>query len=136
MTPCVNVPVLSNTTVSTVRATSSTRGSRRTIPRPAPRPDATSKATGVAKPSAHGHAMTKTVMAIEIDRVNEWSVKYQPRKVAIEIRVTIGTKTELIRSARRCIGAFEPCALMTIAVMRASSVSLPILVARTINRPL
>ena len=29
-----------------------------------------------------------------------------------------------------------PCALITIAVIRASSVSLPILVARTISRPL
>ncbi|CAB4745767.1 unannotated protein [freshwater metagenome] len=66
------MPVLSNTTVSTFRATSKVRGSRRTIPRRAPRPDATRSATGVASPSAHGHAMTKTVIAIDTERVSVW----------------------------------------------------------------
>ena len=37
------------------------------IPRCAPRPDATSNATGVAKPSAHGQAITITAIALVID---------------------------------------------------------------------
>ena len=64
ITPVVSVPVLSRITTSTLRASSKTRGWRRTMPRDAPRPDATKSATGVAKPSAQGHAITKTVIAI------------------------------------------------------------------------
>ena len=37
------------------------------IPRCAPRPDATNKATGVAKPSAQGQAITITAIALVID---------------------------------------------------------------------
>ena len=65
--PVVSVPVLSKTIVSTLRATSSTRGLRIMIPRCAPRPEATSNATGVASPSAHGQAITMTAIALAID---------------------------------------------------------------------
>ena len=41
------------------------------IPRWAPRPDATKRATGVANPSAQGHAITNTVIATDIDCVSE-----------------------------------------------------------------
>ena len=51
----------------TARASSRTCGLRRTIPREAPRPDATTSATGVARPSAQGQAITRTVIATEID---------------------------------------------------------------------
>ena len=78
-----------------------------------------------------------TVEQAEIDsdeafRINQLGAA----NVAIASTVTIGTKTALMRSARRWIGALVPWALMTIAVMRASSVSLPTRVARTIKRPL
>ena len=78
------------------------------MPRAAPRPDATRSATGVANPSAHGQAITNTVIAIEIDFVSVEPVKYQPAKVPIASTVTIGTKTALMRSAKRWIGAFVP----------------------------
>ena len=52
---------------STVRASSRTCGLRKTIPRVAPRPEATTSATGVARPRAHGQAMTRTVIATEIE---------------------------------------------------------------------
>ena len=65
--PVVRVPVLSKTIVSTLRATSSTRGFRIMIPRCAPRADATNNATGVANPSAHGQAITITAIALAID---------------------------------------------------------------------
>ena len=49
------------------------------MPRLAPRPDATSSATGVAKPSAHGQAITKTVIAIWIDSARELPAPPFPR---------------------------------------------------------
>ena len=55
------------------RDASSTRGWRMTIPRSAPRPEATRSATGVAKPSAHGQAITSTVIAVEIEKVRVFS---------------------------------------------------------------
>ena len=59
----VTVPVLSSTTVSMRRADSSTSGPRIRIPSCAPRPVPTSSAIGVARPSAHGHAMISTATA-------------------------------------------------------------------------
>ncbi|CAB4647127.1 unannotated protein [freshwater metagenome] len=49
---------------------------------------------------------------------------------------TTGTKMRLIRSASCCAGAFSDCAAKTILVIRASSVSDPILVALTKIFPL
>ena len=56
--------------------------------------------------------------------------------MAIARVVTTGTKIEAILSAVRWIGDFVPCAVTTIEVIRAISVSLPTRVARTIMRPL
>ncbi|CAB4572270.1 unannotated protein [freshwater metagenome] len=67
------MPVLSKTAVSISRDISNTRGLRRTMPRSAPRPDATSRATGVANPSAQGQAITSTVIAVEIEKVSDSS---------------------------------------------------------------
>ena len=50
-------------------------------------------------------------------------------------RRTSGTKTSLIRSARRWIGAFEPWARWTSSTMRARAVSRPTRVARITNEP-
>ena len=61
--PVVTVPVLSSTTVSMRRADSSTSGPRIRMPSCAPRPVPTSSAIGVARPSAHGHAMISTATA-------------------------------------------------------------------------
>ena len=58
--PVVTVPVLSRTTTSTARDDSSAWYSLTNIPLPAPRPDAATSAAGVARPSAHGHAMIST----------------------------------------------------------------------------
>ena len=48
---------------------------------------------------------------------------------------TTGTKIPVIRSTMRCTGALLPCASCTIAIMRASTVSLPTCAARMINEP-
>ena len=61
--PVVTVPVLSSTTVSMRRVDSSTCGPLIRMPNCAPRPVPTSRAVGVASPSAHGHAMISTATA-------------------------------------------------------------------------
>ena len=48
---------------------------------------------------------------------------------------TTGTKIPVIRSTMRCTGALLPCASCTIAIIRASTVSLPTCAARMINEP-
>ena len=60
--PSVSVPVLSNTTVSTRPALSSAAALRTRIPVSAARPVPTITAVGVARPIAHGQAMTSTAM--------------------------------------------------------------------------
>ena len=61
--PSVIVPVLSSTIVPTRRVCSRTSGPRIRIPSCAPRPVPTISAVGVARPSAHGHAMIRTATA-------------------------------------------------------------------------
>ncbi len=61
--PVVTVPVLSKMMVSTARVDSRTSGPLINNPNCAPRPVPTSSAVGVARPSAHGHAMTSTATA-------------------------------------------------------------------------
>ena len=63
ITPSVSVPVLSSTATVTRRVLSSTSGPPMRIPSSAPRPVPTISATGVARPSAHGHEMTSTATA-------------------------------------------------------------------------
>ena len=95
----MSVPVLSSTTVEILVATSSADVLRSTIPADAPFPVATKSATGVASPSAHGHAITSSATAARIESWSELSSKYQVTNVAIASAMTIGTKTLLIRSA-------------------------------------
>ncbi len=54
------VPVLSKITVSSPAVDSSTSGPLIKMPSCAPRPVPTSRAVGVARPSAHGQAMINT----------------------------------------------------------------------------
>jgi len=58
--PVVTVPVLSNTTVSITPEDSSAWWPLTKMPSCAPRPQAATRAAGVARPSAHGHAMIST----------------------------------------------------------------------------
>jgi len=132
--PVVSVPVLSNTTVSIFGATSRTATFRRMMPRFAPRPEATKSATGVASPSAQGQAITKTATAAAIEGARSFPSAIQVERVAIAIKTTIGTKTPLIRSATRWIGAFSAWAASTILVIRDNSVSEPTRFASIMSR--
>ena len=62
--PCVSVPVLSKSSVSTSASCSSTSALRMSRPACAPRPVATMIDIGVASPSAHGQAMITTDTAL------------------------------------------------------------------------
>ena len=79
-------------------------------------------AVGVARPIAHGQAMT-THGDERRQREREPRLRAEPANqitnVAAATTSTNGTKTSLIRSARRWIGALEPCARWTIATIDA-----------------
>src|ERR1035437_8409179 len=82
-------------------------------------------AVGVARPIAHGQAITTTEMKAVRARVIRGSgpaTDQMPNAIAATIR-TKGTKTSLIRSARRWIGAFEPWARWTSSTIEARTVS-------------
>ena len=62
--PSVSVPVLSTTSVSTLRSTSIASAFLNRTPTVAPLPVATMIDIGVARPSAHGQAMIRTATAL------------------------------------------------------------------------
>ena len=62
--PCVSVPVLSTTSVSTSPRSSMASAFLNSTPSVAPLPLATMIDIGVASPSAHGHAMISTATAL------------------------------------------------------------------------
>ena len=92
-------------------------------------------AVGVARPRAHGHAITRT----ETAATNAWfsspDTSHQIAKVSTAIPMTTGTNTAEIRSARRATGALVACARATVRLMEASTVSAPTWVARASRRP-
>ena len=133
--PVVRVPVLSSTMVSTRRVSSSTSGPRMRIPSWAPRPVPTSSAVGVARPSAHGHAMMRTATAAVNDACTSPVRSSHASSVSMAITRTAGTKTAETRSARRCTGALPACASTTSRVMWARWVSAPTRVAVTVRVP-
>ncbi len=92
-------------------------------------------AIGVARPSAHGQAMTSTLTARSIARSNGALASIQPAKVRTAMAMTTGTKIPLILSAMRAMGALEPWACCTSVMMLARAVSLPTLLARYCSAP-
>ena len=94
-------------------------------------------AVGVARPIAQGQAMTTTAMKAVRARVIRGSgpARNQIAKVSPATISTSGTKTSLIRSARRWIGALEPWARWTRSTIEARTVSRPTRVARITTVP-
>ena len=105
MRPVVTVPVLSSTTVSTRRVLSSTSGPLMRMPSWAPRPVPTSRAVGVARPSAQGQAMMSTATAALKAAAASPVLPSQKPRVATAMAMTTGTNTAEMRSASRCTGA-------------------------------
>ncbi len=129
---------------------------RISTPRSAPRPEPTMIAVGVAKPRAHGQAMTSTAIADSVANSSGVSVgstqgrnvapqsrigrrssanSSQTRKLATAITMTPGTKTPVTRSASSWIGTFDPWASSTRRMTCDRKVSAPTRVARTWTRP-
>ena len=73
----------------------------------APWPVPTMMAVGVARPNAQGQEMTKTEMAILRANSKDSPTNNQMTKAATAMRMTAGTKIELILSASLAMGAFE-----------------------------
>ena len=92
-------------------------------------------ATGVARPSAHGQAITSTATARINATSSGWPASIQPTTVASATTKTTGTNTALTWSTRRCIGAFAACASSTRRMMCDSTVCVPTAVKRTSTRP-
>ena len=103
----------------------------------APLPVATMIDSGVASPSAHGHAMMSTATAL----MSAWAIRGsgpttpQTTNVVTAIRRTIGTKYPDTTSASFWMGARLRCASATIATMRDSKVSAPTFSARITTPP-
>ena len=133
--PVVTVPVLSKTTTPTDREDSRARYPLMNTPSRAPRPQAITSAAGVARPSAHGHAMISTDSAALTARPAGSPASSQPARVRPEQPRMAGTNTPQIRSAVRCAADFWDWARSTIASSRASRVSAPARVTPTISRP-
>ena len=130
--PAVIVPVLSSTTALTLPHVSSASAERTSTPMHAARPVETVTDRGVARPSAHGQAISRTDTAATSACVTRGSGPNANHIVHAQtaMSTTIGTKMPEIRSARRCTGAFELCAARTMPMICASTVSLPTFVAR------
>ena len=131
------MPVLSKTTVSIDARRSSGSPPLISTPAAAPRPLATITAVGTASPIAHGQAMINTATAAVSARTNDASsgTVIQAAHVAMARLMTVGTKTAEIRSARRWMGACDPCASFISLTIRASMLSPPTVVAVTSNAP-
>ncbi len=141
--PRVNVPVLSNTIVSTLPAVSRAPPLLMRMPFSAPFPEPTMMAVGVARPRAQGHEITSTEMNIMREKTKRSPStarasnrkKYQIRKEERAMMMTAGTNQAETLSAYLWIGALEACASSTRRIIWDSAVSLPTLSARTLSCP-
>ena len=92
-------------------------------------------AAGVARPSAHGQAITSTATAFTSAVSAPAPASHQPPAVSTAMAITAGTNTALTRSTSRCTGGFWPCASPTSRTSCASRLSAPSAVASTTSSP-
>ena len=135
--PSVSVPVLSTTSVSTLRISSTASAFLNRTPRVAPFPIATMMDIGVASPSAHGQAMISTATALTMACARRGSGPHtaQMTNVSAAMPTTMGTKYPATTSASFWIGARLRCASLTIRTICANRVSDPTRSARIISEP-
>ena len=101
----------------------------------APFPLPTMIATGVARPSAQGQEMTRTLIAC-LSEVSQFFVTaIHTTKTSKATQMTLGTNTPDTLSAVFAIGALEADASSTSFTMPARVVSSPTLSARTVMNP-
>ena len=137
--PSVSVPVLSTTSVSTRSRRSSASAFLTSTPAVAPRPVPTMMAIGVARPSAHGHAMISTATALTSASARRGGGPHSAprrRRPASRRSTTAGTKYDARRdrpaagSARGCAAPRRPSGRSAPAACRAPTRS-----ARTSSVP-
>ena len=133
--PSVIVPVLSNTTVFTKCNNSKFSADFINIPFSAPLPVPTIMATGVAKPNAQGHDITKTAIPIVKANSKLCPTKIHIITVSIAMTITAGTNIPLTLSAIFDIGAFELLASSTNFIICESVVLSPTFVAFIFRYP-
>ena len=105
------------------------------MPFSAPLPVPSMIAVGVASPRAQGQEMTRTLTAaVKANSASAPSANHTSA-VTTAMAITIGTKTALMRSARRATGAFEDVASSTRRMICASAVFSPTRVARMTTWP-
>ena len=128
---------MSRTIALTMWASSRLSASLIRIPFSAPLPIPTMIAVGVAKPKAHGQAITNT----ETMANNACVIAFSPPtiiqmpKVTDEMVITTGTKIPAILSTSFWTGGLLPCACCTILMIRASIVSPPTFWATKTKEP-
>ena len=108
------------------------------MPFSAPLPVPTMIAVGVARPRAQGQAMMSTetnATSARWSRTSTGEKLNHNTNAVMAIQSTTGTKTPLITSASRWIGALLPCASCTSRTICCSTVSFPTLVASKRNAP-
>ena len=127
--PCVIVPVLSNTIVSTLWSDSNVSLDFISMPFLLHVPIDTTIASGVARPRAQGHATTSTLT----NATNAFAVSFVTTKFNIKDKIAItkivGTKYPLILSANLWILVFVLVASITIFTILEMLESFPILSA-------
>ncbi len=135
MAPVVSVPVLSSTTVSITPDASSASGPLMRMPNWPPRPTPTIRAVGVARPSAHGHAMIKTLSAALKLARGPPPASSQIVSVTNAITSTAGTNHDTTLSTWVCTDALRAWACSAVAAICASCVWAPTRSARTMRAP-
>ena len=108
--PSVSVPVLSTTVRRVARPARAHAALRMSDASWAPRPVPTMMAVGVASPSAHGQAITSTATALTSATAASPANHHVARRSAARSPPRPERRSPDTRSARRWIGAFEPCA--------------------------
>ena len=134
--PSVIVPVLSSRITSTSLARSKTSPPLNSTPSSAARPVPAMMASGRGETEGTrtGDDQDRDRRASIASAVLTEASTNHPRKVTTpRSPITIGTKTDEIRSASRCTGAFDPCACSSDRTMPASLVFGPTVVTKTIE---
>ena len=131
--PFVSVPVLSNSTVSTVRIDSSARRSVTSTPARAARSVAIEMTSGMARPRACGQAMTSTVMVRMTASLGRSATNHTIAVRTAAPRAYQNSHAAAL-SASSCARDEEFCASLTSWLMPASVVSSPVAVIST-RRP-
>ena len=133
--PSVIVPVLSSATTLIFPVFSKACEVLNKIPFLAPIPFPTMIATGVARPRAHGHEITSTVIAFSSAKKISFPLKIQAAITITDISITAGTNIPDTISAILAIGALVAAASLTICMIFENVVSSPTLAAFASKNP-